>query len=225
LETRNKPDEAALHYYAAIGIKPDFAEAHENLGELLIMERRFPQAGEQFAAAVKLQPASAAIHYGLGNARLLQNNFRGAAEEYSEAVRLQPENFEANFNLALALTKLGRTAGAIQYYNAALALKPETVPALQKLAWLLATDPDPQLRDAAKAVQLATRATQLAPSDPAAWDTQAAALAENGQYQDATASAAKALTLAAGNKEYTKEIQGRLQLYQSGAPYHQSPAK
>src|SRR6202042_452657 len=140
---------------------------------------------------------SASIHYHLGNALLGQNEFRAAAAEYAEAVRLQPDYFEANFNLALVLAKLGRTAEPIQYYRAVLRQKPQTVPALQKLAWLLATDPDPQLRNGPEAVQLAAQATQLTPAVATVWDTQAAALAEAGRYPEAVTAATKALELAA----------------------------
>jgi hypothetical protein len=72
-------------------------------------------------------------------------------------------------------------------------------------------------------MRLADVATQLAPADPAAWDTQAAAFAEGGHYKEAVAAATKALTLATGRqKSLAAEIQARLRLYQSGTPYHQT---
>jgi tetratricopeptide (TPR) repeat protein len=225
LEAGNKLDEAAAHYAAAIAFKPDFAEAHENLGVILMLRGRFPQAEAQLAQALKLQPGSASIHYHLGNAFLSQNKFREAAAEYSEALRRQPEYLEANFNLALALTKLGRTAEAIRYYRAVLRLKPRNALALQQLAWLLATDPDPRLRNGLEAVRLAEQAIQLTPAVPSVWDTQAAALAEAGQYQAAVTAATKALELAGGNKELARAIRSRLQLYKSGSPYHEPARK
>jgi tetratricopeptide (TPR) repeat protein len=222
LETGNKLVEAAAHYSAAIVFKPDFAEARENLGAVLTLQGNFAQAEDQFAQALKLQPASASIHYNLGNALVRQNKVRAAADQYSEAVRLQPDYFDANFNLALALTQLGQTTDAIQHYRTVLRVKPQTVPALQKLAWLLATDPDPQLRNAPEAIRLATQATQLAPDDPSVWDAKAAALAESGQYHEAVAAAGKALGLATARQDdLAKKIQSRLQIYQSGASFHE----
>jgi Flp pilus assembly protein TadD len=188
----------------------------------LTLRGNFPEAEKQFTRALKLQPESPTIHCHLGDALLGQNNFPGAAAEYSETLRLQPDNLEANFNLAFVLAKLGRAVEAVQYYHVVLRLKPQSVLALQQLAWLLATHPDPQIRDATEAIQLATQATQLAPADPAVWDAQAAALADSGKFPEAAAAAGKALDLAtAGKKDLAKEIEGRLRLYQSGAPFHE----
>ncbi len=226
LEAGNKPAEAADQYSTAIAIKPDFAEAHENLGVVLALQGNYPQAEDQFAQALKLQPASASIHDNLGNALLRQNKTAAAADQYSEALGLQPDDLEAHFNLALALAQLGRTADAMPHYRAVLRLDPRNVPALEKLAWLLATDPDPQLRNGPEALRLATQATQLAPGDPAVWDAQAAALAESGQYAEAVTAANKAIAFAApGQKDLAQKIQARLQLYQSGAAFHEPAGK
>ncbi|MDB6108364.1 MAG: hypothetical protein JWR69_114 [Pedosphaera sp.] len=175
---------------------------------------------------MKLQPASASTYYNLGNALLRQNKIRAAADQYSEAVRLQPDHFEANFNLALALTQIGNTAGAIRHYRVILRLAPQTTPALQKLAWLLATAPEPQLRNGPEAIQLATQAAQLAPGDPLSWDAQAAALADSGRYLEAVTAATKALDLATAHQpDLVQQIQSRLQLYRSGAAFHETALK
>jgi tetratricopeptide (TPR) repeat protein len=226
LETQNKWDEAAAHYMAAISAKPDFAEGHENLGVVLSLQGRFQQAEEQFTQALRLQPDSATSHFDLGNTLLRQNKPREAAVQYAACLRLRPEDLQANLNLALVFTQLGQTADAIPRYRAAVHLNPKDVQVMKRLAWLLATDPDPHIRQAPEALQLASRAVQLAPGDPLAWDTQGAALAEAGQFPEAAAAAGKALDLAAaGQKDLIPKIQGRLHLYQSGAPYHEAVAK
>jgi cytochrome c-type biogenesis protein CcmH/NrfG len=98
-------------------------------------------------------------------------------------------------------------------------------PAMQKLAWLLATDADDTLRNGAEAVLLALQATQRAPADVAAWDALAAAQAETGKYSEAVVAAGKALELAGSKKDLAKEIQTRLELYQIGKAYHQATLK
>jgi tetratricopeptide (TPR) repeat protein len=226
LEARNQWDEAAIHYSAAISCKPDMAEAHENLGVVLGLQSRFPQAEDQFTQALRLQPDSASIHFNFGNVLLRENKLREASGQYEAVLRLRPDDAQANLNLALAFTQLGRVAEAVPRYREVLRLNPKDVQVLKRLAWLLATDPDPEIRQANEALQLATRAAQLAPSDPSAWDTQAAALAEGGQFAEAVAAAAKALDLAAtGDKELAQQIQARLQLYQSGKPFHEAAVR
>jgi serine/threonine-protein kinase len=129
---------------------------------------------------------------------------------------------EANFNLALTFAQLGRTADAIQHYRAVLRLDSRNIPALRELAWLLATDPDPQLRNGPEAIRLAAQATQLVPGDAAVWDALAAAQAESGQYAEAVNSANKAIELAMDHqKDLSGGIKTRLRLYQAGTAFHE----
>ena len=92
--------------------------------------------------------------------------------------------------------------------------------------WVLATDPNPQVRDGAHAVQLAERACALA-SPPAAanFDTLAAACAETGRFDESVRAMTKAVALAtaAGQTGSLAKFQSRLELYRQGRPYHQPP--
>lgn len=97
---------------------------------------------------------------------------------------------------------------------------------MRKLAWVLATDANPDLRDGAEAVRLANLASQKsAPATASDWDTQAAACAAAGQFSDAVSAAMKALDAAnaAGQKDLATQIQNRLTLYQAGTAFHESP--
>jgi uncharacterized protein HemY len=69
-------------------------------------------------------------------------------------------------------------------------------------AWILATCPDPQLRDARRAITLAQRATALAPKEQSYWVTLGAAYYRAGQWQDAldTLSKAEPLPIASIDK-------------------------
>jgi spermidine synthase len=60
-------------------------------------------------------------------------------------------------------------------------------------------------------------------SDATCLDTLAVAYAAAGRFNDAIATAQKAIELArsAGQSQLVGEIQARLQLYQDGQPYHQ----
>jgi tetratricopeptide (TPR) repeat protein len=178
------------------------------------------EAAAHYASAIALQPGFAAAHENLGVVYLMTGHFPESEQQLKESLRLQPGNIGAHFNLAQIQTQLGETAEAIENYRAVLRLDPQENQARQKLAWLLATGPNPRLRDGAEALRLATQVTQSAPSDPVTWDTQAAALAETGRYIDAAAAATKALDLAAtSQKELTQQIEARLRLYKSGTPF------
>ena len=77
------------------------------------------------------------------------------------------------------------------------AIRRDSLNAMNNLAWLLATSPNPSLRNATEAIRLARRANELsAHRRPDVLDTLAAAYAEAGQFGEALAAARRALNLA-----------------------------
>lgn len=63
------------------------------------------------------------------------------------------------------------------------------------LAWLLATRPDPAEGDREEAADLARRAAEADPDNPAYWNTLALALCRVGAYEDAQAAARRSMEL------------------------------
>jgi Tfp pilus assembly protein PilO len=115
-------------------------------------------------------------------------------------------------------------AEAIDHFQRALASDTNSAPALNNLAWLRATAPDPSLRNGPEAVRLAERACQQTQyKEIVPIRTLAAAYAEAGRFDDAVATARKALAmvLAQGPKELAARDEQLLELYKSGRPYHQ----
>src|SRR5207253_1400031 len=103
----------------------------------------------------------------------------------------------------------------------ALQLEPTYAPAMNDLAWILATNQDPAVRDGAEAVRLAEQACQLAGTrEPRYWGTLDAAYAEQGKFDDAIAAAEKAQKLAreAGQGEIVAAAEHRLALYRKQEP-------
>src|SRR6185437_10623899 len=83
-------------YQQAIAIRPDFAEAYENLGIALRELGRFDEAAACFRRELMLRPKNAATHVHLGIAlakagRLLESNTAFAA-----AVAIQPNLVDTN---------------------------------------------------------------------------------------------------------------------------------
>ena len=70
------------------------------------------------------------------------------------AFRLRPGR-PIHYDLGLALTLQGKDPGRRHHYETAIQMKPDWPEALNDLAWLLATTPDAQLRNGARAVELA----------------------------------------------------------------------
>ena len=136
---------------------------------------------------------------------------------------------EAQAAIASYLGKKGDIAGAIAHLRRALQIDPGFPDVLNNLAWLLASGPDPSLRNGPEAVQLAERACQLTEYRRTIMlGTLAAAYAEAGRFSEAVATAERAIALASasGNQILAAKNHELLQLFRDGKPYHEpaSPA-
>ena len=118
------------------------------------------------------------------------------------------------------LLHVDQAAAALQLRRSA-ELDPTNVAILNNLAWQLATSPDAALRDGPAALRWARRAVELAGENPGRLDTLAAALAENGQFDEALRVAEQGLHLAReqGVETAIPNLQKALGLYKVGKPY------
>jgi tetratricopeptide (TPR) repeat protein len=227
MANRGKLPESIEQYKQALRIKPDFATAHNNLGTALASQGKVSEAIAEFAAALRTERDYAEAHNNLGNALFLLDNVPEAIAEYAAALRIKPDNVGAHYNLGVGLAGQGRVPEAMAQYREALRLKPDFPPALRKLAWILATDGNANLRNAGEAVQLAERLCAITGSQQTKdLDVLAAAYAEAGRFSDAIRIAQKAVELAgaAGQQELARQVQERLKLYQAGWPFHEGSA-
>lgn len=120
------------------------------------------------------------------------------------------------------LAKLGDVAAAINRYREAVRLNPDSPESLNNLACLLATAPDPKLRNGPEAVHLAEKACELTGSShPIMLSTLAAAYAQSGRFADAVAAAEKACRLAEAqaDAELLSRTKHFLELYRQREVY------
>lgn len=224
LHGRGQIDEALAHYTEALRLKPDFAEAHSNMGVILLGQRRVDEALAHHGEAVKLKPDFAQAHHNLGLALQAKGRIDEAMAHYAEAIRLEPQLDRAHKKLAEVLSQRGRFGEAAAHHAEALRLAPDNVAYLNDIAWFLATCPDASHRDGRRAVELAQRAARPTPvNDAVLLDTLAAAYAEAGRFDEAIATARKAVHLARTGKRdaLADEIKSRLSLYRKRHPYRQ----
>jgi Flp pilus assembly protein TadD len=124
------------------------------------------------------------------------------------------------------MLKEKRDAEAIREFHEALRLRPEWPELLNNVGWLLATHPNPQIRDGAQAVSLAARACDLtARTNLWLLSTLAAAYAEAGKFTEAVDTQQQVCELARQQPGHPESFQSRLELYRSGKPYHQPNAE
>jgi Flp pilus assembly protein TadD len=219
-------DEAISHLRKAIQLDPENPLARYNLGDALLQKELPAEAAEAFRIATQLNPRYAEAHLNLGLALEKQGKLGEAIEAFSAALRLKPDDSAAHYHLAVALASEHKTKEAIVHFHAALKTAPDFPEALNNLAWILAANPDPQVRDGREATDLAERACKLTEyKQPLMVGTLAAAYAEAGQFAKAvtTAEKAKALAEQSNQMELAARNRALLELYRSGQPARDNP--
>jgi Flp pilus assembly protein TadD len=84
-------------------LKPDSADARNNLGNALVRKGYWDEAIVEFREALKLKPDSSDIHNSLGVVLSWKRRWDEASIEFQEALRLQPDYAEARENLEFAV--------------------------------------------------------------------------------------------------------------------------
>ena len=112
----------------------------------------------------------------------------------------------------------------LKHFRRAMALKPISIALMNNVAWVLATHPDQEVREAEEALQIAQRAAnETGQTNPVVLDTLAAAYANADQYDQAAVIAMSALKLLTepDQEAARKKIRERLELYEQGQPYRE----
>jgi serine/threonine protein kinase/DNA-binding SARP family transcriptional activator len=118
-------DEAIRACREALRIRPELADAHNNLGNALAAKGNLDGAIEKCREALRFQPNYAEAHNNLASALKAKGDLDGAIGEYRVALRIRPEYAEAHYNLAVALDDKRDLDRAIEEYREALKIRPD----------------------------------------------------------------------------------------------------
>jgi Flp pilus assembly protein TadD len=125
-------------------VRPDFAQAHNNLGAVLLQSGRVAEAIVHHEQALRLKPDDAMAHLCLGTALFQLGKLPAAVGHYEQALRLKPDLAQARNQLGLALYQLGEAAAAasnwaeaIRQFQRAVALKSDHASAHDSLGLAL----------------------------------------------------------------------------------------
>lgn len=150
------------------------------------------KAEQAMAAMVPIRAAARALLR--GQTMLARSDRDGAREAFEEATLADPRLVQAHVLLANIFDEAGEPDKAIARYRSALAVMPTHAPALNNLAYALATHhKDTSLQEA---LTLARKANALAPNNPSILDTLAWVMHIAGDDRGAVAPSDTATKLA-----------------------------
>lgn len=223
---KGSSDEAESHVRQALQIHSKDPMPYVLLGSIEHQRTNFPAAISNYNRAVALNPDAPLPRYLLAGALLNSGQFAQAKEHFAVLTSVEQYKPEVHASLGEIFAAEKNAPVAIQQYREALKLRPDWPVVMNNLAWLLATNPDPQLRDGTEAVRLAQRACELARNEePLFLGTLGAAYAETGRFAEAVASAkrAQALAFQKGQTDLAKRNAELLKLYEAQKPFHDTP--
>ena len=198
-------DEDALDFLEeAIRLEPSDAEAHANIGALLLKSAQYPQALAAYAAALSLRPDNVAARFGVARALAGSDLPELAIDGFRDVLIADPEQVDAAAELALLLTDHGRREEAVRLLDEMRVRHPEHE-ALARLAR--------EMTDAADSVGAGARAGEVSPNPGGLADpVMASALRMTATPRAASATLCDALFMEgcrhhrAGNIERSKRL-------------------
>ena len=207
-----------------VAARPQNSRALANLGATLVEQGRPAEAEPYLRRAVAVRPDYPEAQSGLGVALCMQGRLEEGVTHLERAVALEPDYRDAYRNLGEAFGAMGRRGPAARAFRSALQTAPKDPVLLKRLAWILATAPENDVRNGVEALSVARLAVEVTGGDAVSLDALAAAQAENGQFADAAATLQRALATAqsAGPAEMIPDLQNRLAVYRGGQKFRDS---
>jgi protein O-GlcNAc transferase len=153
-------DRAIAHYEKAIALRPDYHEAHNNLGNAFHLLNQSEKAILRYENALQIKPDYAEAHWNLGTALRAVGRLDDAVASYEKAIAIRPNYHEAYNSLGNTLRALGRLDEALANYEKAGAIKPGYLEALVNQGNTLVA-----LRREEAAISVYDRALVVRPND------------------------------------------------------------
>ena len=214
--------EAFDDFSRVIQLSPQFPKAYSNRATLYVQAGQVENALNDFQRALLLDESLFAAHVGRGRMCHQLGRLQEALEHMNAAIEIDGQQSEVICSRADLHADLGNYADALSDYARAIDLKPDFAHAYRNGAWLLATCPDKRFRDAENAIAGAKQALEFGYGERhAALDTLAAALASDGQFDEARKTVQQAIEVAPDQARGAYQV--RLKLYEAGQPFRIGP--
>ena len=125
--------EAMPHLEAALQIKPDYAEAYNNLGLVYKEQGFYDQATKSFAKAIKYKKRYFEAINNIATMYERKGDYDTAIKIFKNVLKRKPDYAEAHSNLGIVYQKRGQLEQAKEHFRKALQIEPHHVEAHNNL--------------------------------------------------------------------------------------------
>lgn len=225
LAAEERTDEALSLYREAVEIDPENRDAHWEMG---VLAGRMGLKDESIAAhrkAQRLDPDHREINLNLGAALVSAGRYAEAIPYFERVTETNPTDHAGYLGLAGTLSRAGLYAESLVVLERGLKQCGGHAQLAMRLAWLLATCPESELRDGQRALRIMEGLDGAKKDeDPRILDVLAAAYAEVRRYEEAVAAAERAVERCTALQlgEFCAALRARLALYRQNQPYREA---
>ena len=198
--------------------------AYKEQGKNRLAFDAYMAASERRTSEPELRRRAAIELVKVGHKKSERGEPEAGIETYREAIELAPLIPQGHRALVAALREQYNLEEAIVALEAAMQTIPQDVKLRLQLAWLLASHPDPEIRNPYRAVELANDIL-LHDRTPETLDTFAVALASAGDFKQAIRFELDAIDLAGGEEApLFEDRRKRVGRFLKDEPYIEQPA-
>lgn len=133
LKNQKKPAEAIREYKKSLDIIPDYAKAHEALGDAYIALKSYEKAIFHYHKALLRAPAEIDLYYKIGNSYTNTGQYVQALHYYQDIITFAPDDPKAYNNMGAVELCLGNLENARQNFINAIAIQPDYAEAVYNL--------------------------------------------------------------------------------------------
>jgi len=228
LTTTGRVEEGARLAEMMVREHPDDCRGHHVLALALVHQNQPDRAIDEIRQIMALAPGYDPSWKSLAALLIAQGNPDETIILTRQALAAAPFSPELRVSLGSALLFKDQEAEASKQLRYACLLNPQSADTMADLAWKLATDPSPAVRNGAVAVRLAEQACAVtAYHQTVHLVILAAGYAETARYSEAvqTAERAHAAASAAGDSRGAAVSRKLIELFKTGQPYREVPGE
>jgi tetratricopeptide (TPR) repeat protein len=210
---------------------PDIAEAYKQLAEIYILMEKWDKAIEATQKMLSLVSDDTDALKALADVYAKNKQYQESIDTVHRIIEIDPDA-DAWYLLSQNYSLLADTDKALKYAFNEIAFthNDDLLTSLNDVAWLQASQKDPEVFNPVSALRYAEQAAALLDKTPAnkenqaqVLDTLAVALAANGKFKEAieTATQAYELSIKQDKSAFAERINNRIKLYKQGKAYRE----